>query len=75
MIGASPDGSANGMRLVAIKVDHQISMEGHQKLECELTVRDGAVLWDLNGTSRPDWKVSEKSNPTPQSSGTQPEKK
>ena len=50
-------------------------MEGHQKLECELTVRDGAVLWDLNGTSRPDWKVSEKSNPTPQSSGTQPEKK
>jgi len=50
-------------------------MDGHRKLACELTIRDGAVVWDLNGISRPEWKLSEKSTPTPQASGTQPEKK
>lgn len=28
-------------------------MTGTQKLECELTVRAGKVVWDLNGLSRP----------------------
>jgi dihydroorotase len=28
---------------------------GDQKLECELTVKGGEVLWDLNGISRPLW--------------------
>ncbi len=31
-------------------------MEGNQKLSCELTVRDGRVVWDLNGLTREDWK-------------------
>jgi dihydroorotase len=30
-------------------------MPGTQKLECELTVRAGQVVWDLNGRSRPLW--------------------
>lgn len=30
-------------------------MEGHRRLECELTVRAGRIVWDLNGRSRPDW--------------------
>lgn len=30
-------------------------MDGSLKLECELTLRDGAVVWDLNGISRPYW--------------------
>jgi dihydroorotase len=30
-------------------------MLGDQKLECELTVRAGQVVWDLNGISRPLW--------------------
>ena len=30
-------------------------MMGDQKLECELTLREGAVVWDLNGISRPMW--------------------
>ena len=30
-------------------------MPGRQKLECELTVRAGQIVWDLNGRSRPDW--------------------
>jgi dihydroorotase len=30
-------------------------MPGTQKLECELTVKAGQVVWDLNGRSRPTW--------------------
>jgi dihydroorotase len=30
-------------------------MLGDQKLECELTVKGGNVVWDLNGISRPLW--------------------
>jgi dihydroorotase len=30
-------------------------MNGTRKLVCELTVRDGKVVWDLNGMTRPDW--------------------
>ncbi len=30
-------------------------MAGTQKLECELTVKAGQVVWDLNGISRPVW--------------------
>lgn len=32
-------------------------MKGTQKLECELTLREGQVVWDLNGISRPDWET------------------
>ena len=30
-------------------------MKGHQKLICELTLRGGKVVFDLNGITRPDW--------------------
>ncbi len=30
-------------------------MVGDQKLECELTVKGGDVVWDLNGISHPVW--------------------
>ena len=30
---------------------------GNQKLECELTLREGDVVWDLNGISRPMWNA------------------
>jgi dihydroorotase len=30
-------------------------MLGDRKLECELTVKAGQVVWDLNGISRPMW--------------------
>jgi dihydroorotase len=29
---------------------------GNQRLDCEMTVRDGLVVWDLNGLSRDDWQ-------------------
>ena len=31
-------------------------MAGNEKLVCELTIRDGRVVWDLNGITREDWK-------------------
>ncbi len=30
-------------------------MDGDQKMDCELTIRDGVVVYDLNGLSRPYW--------------------
>ena len=30
-------------------------MSGTQKLECEVTIRAGQVVWDLNGRAAPDW--------------------
>ena len=32
-----------------------LRMPGTQKLEAELTIREGEVVWDLNGISRPLW--------------------
>ena len=32
-------------------------MAGDRKLECELTVKAGQVVWDLNGISRPLWST------------------
>ena len=31
-------------------------LDGRAKLECELTLRAGKMVWDLNGLSRPSWK-------------------
>jgi dihydroorotase len=33
------------------------NLRGNEKLECELTVRAGKVVYDLNGITRPDWKT------------------
>ena len=30
-------------------------MDSTERLMCELTIRDGKVVYDLNGMSRPDW--------------------
>jgi dihydroorotase len=30
-------------------------LDGDARLECELTVRGGRVVWDLNGIARPPW--------------------
>ena len=31
-------------------------LNGDKKLTCELTLRAGKVVWDLNGISRPVWE-------------------
>jgi dihydroorotase len=30
-------------------------LRAKQRLACELTLRDGKVVYDLNGIARPDW--------------------
>ena len=50
-------------------------LEGRRKLECELTVRNGLVVWDLNGISREDWKKMGPFKPTPEWDGTLPLKR
>ncbi len=56
-IGSSAD-------VVALRVEHGnfgftdmygARMNGDKKFICELTVRDGKVVYDLNGISRPEW--------------------
>jgi dihydroorotase len=32
-------------------------LRGDQKLTCELTLRDGKIVYDLNGIARPDWQT------------------
>ena len=32
-------------------------LRGKQKLTCEMTLRDGKVVYDLNGLARPDWET------------------
>ena len=34
-------------------------IHGDRKLECELTLREGEVVWDLNGISMPEWPAEE----------------
>lgn len=31
-------------------------LAGTRRLECQLTLRSGRIVWDLNGLSRPDWR-------------------
>ena len=44
-------------------------MAGTQKLECELTLRAGQVVWDLNGRAATDWTQMPA---TPQGGGRRP---
>ncbi len=30
-------------------------LRGNQKLTCEMTIREGKIIYELNGLSRPDW--------------------
>jgi dihydroorotase len=36
---------------------HGARLRGNQKFTCELTVRDGRVVYDLNGLTREDWNT------------------
>ncbi len=47
-------------------------LEGNKKLVCELTVRDGLVVWDLNGISREPWNKRTVFRPNSTWDGTLP---
>jgi dihydroorotase len=42
---------------------------GTEKLECELTVREGTVVWDLNGRAAKPWNERGHQNATPAGDG------
>lgn len=46
-------------------------MRGTEKLECELSLRDGNVVWDLNGLAGEDW---EKAPVRREGAGTRPQR-
>jgi dihydroorotase len=50
-------------------------LEGRQQLACELTVKDGLVVWDLNGITREDWQKRTVYAPHPEWDGTLPLKR
>ncbi|MEW6750785.1 MAG: hypothetical protein AB1505_07380, partial [Candidatus Latescibacterota bacterium] len=31
-------------------------LDGRHRLECEMTVRAGRIVWDRNGRDRPNWR-------------------
>ncbi len=35
-------------------------LNGDRKLQCVLTIRNGEIVWDLNGISRPEWQTAGK---------------
>jgi dihydroorotase len=47
-------------------------LEGRQQLACELTVKNGLVVWDLNGITREDWQKRSVYTPHPEWDGTLP---
>jgi dihydroorotase len=47
-------------------------LAGHQKFVCEMTVRNGLVVWDLNGLARDDWRKSDAFHPDPRWEGQLP---
>jgi dihydroorotase len=38
----------------------RLRMKGTQKLVAEMTIRDGRIVWDLNGMSSQDWDHASK---------------
>ena len=36
---------------------HGARLKGNQRLTCEMTLRNGKVVYDLNGLGRPDWNT------------------
>ena len=52
---AAPFERQRNRRFGFIDVDGK-KITGDKKLTCQLTVRDGRVVWDLNGLAAPEYK-------------------
>src|SRR5580658_8796602 len=62
-LGSLSVGSAADVAVLRVEEGHYgfvdtygARLQGTRKLECELTVRNGRVVWDLNGITRDDWE-------------------
>src|SRR5579859_2599335 len=47
-------------------------LDGNEKLVCQLTLRNGLVVWDLNGRARDDWRKNGGFHPDPRWEGQLP---
>jgi len=45
---------------------------GNQKLVCQMTIRNGLIVWDLNGLARDDWRKNSGFHPDPRWEGQLP---
>jgi dihydroorotase len=50
-------------------------LQGHQKLVCQMTIRNGLIVWDLNGLARDDWRKNSGFHPDPRWEGQLPVKR
>jgi dihydroorotase len=50
-------------------------LEGHQKLVCQMTIRNGLIVWDLNGLARDDWRKNSGFRRDPRWEGQLPAKR
>ena len=50
-------------------------MEGHVKLVCQMTIRNGSIVWDLNGLARDDWRKTSGFHFDPRWEGQLPSKR
>ncbi len=48
---------------------------GSQKLVCQMTIRNGLIVWDLNGLAREDWRKNSGFHPDPRWEGQLPAKR
>jgi dihydroorotase len=62
-VGAMADVAVLGLRTgeFGFLDARNLRRRGTQKLECELTLREGRVVWDLNGRAAAAWHESEPS--------------
>ncbi len=62
LLRRNPDGRELTPLGAGLNVDDAVVKRpvGDQKLECELTVKGGRVVWDLNGLPRPSWTEQKK---------------
>ena len=50
-------------------------LEGHQKIVCQMTIRNGLIVWDLNGLAREDWRKNAGFHPDSRWEGQLPTKR
>ena len=50
-------------------------LEGHERLVCQMTVRNGLIVWDLNGLAREDWRKNAGFHNDPRWEGQLPTKR
>jgi dihydroorotase len=54
-LGTLTEGATADIAVLEVQTGRFDSLGGDRKLRCILTIRNGAVVWDSEGLSAPDW--------------------